>query len=118
MENALFYTFSTIAQTLGAAIASLGAFALYRLQTIGATLENLGVGVIQPCLHDDFATTLKPRLVLDVGDARRILGSQTQVEQVTAYEHKKTTFSAWRESSELSRNIVVLRVFTSVDHPQ
>ena len=32
MDNALYYTFSTIAQTLGGAIALLGAFVFYRLQ--------------------------------------------------------------------------------------
>ena len=52
MENALFYTFSTIAQTLAAAIALLGAFVLFRLQTIGATLQELSILVIQPYLPD------------------------------------------------------------------
>jgi hypothetical protein len=40
MENALFYTFSTIAQTLAAAIAFLGAFALYRFQSSRAILTE------------------------------------------------------------------------------
>jgi hypothetical protein len=58
VENALFYTFSTIAQTLAAAIAFLGAFALYRLQTIGVTLQDLSTSVIQPYLPDDKAAKL------------------------------------------------------------
>jgi len=58
MENALFYTFSTIAQTLAAAIALLGAFALYRIQTIGSSLHDLGVTAMQPYLPDDTARKL------------------------------------------------------------
>ena len=58
MENALFYTFSTIAQTLAAAIALLGAFALYRLQSIGASLRDLVVSVIQPYLPNHIAEKL------------------------------------------------------------
>jgi hypothetical protein len=40
VENALFYTFSTISQTLAGAIALLGAFVLYRLQTLNAGLQQ------------------------------------------------------------------------------
>lgn len=58
MENALFYTFSTIAQTLAAAIALLGAFVLYRLQTLNAELEDAGLSVIQPYLPNQEARRL------------------------------------------------------------
>lgn len=40
MINALFYTFSTIAQTLAAAIALLAAFLLYRLQLLFADIND------------------------------------------------------------------------------
>src|SRR5437763_1132352 len=40
METALYYTFSTIAQTLAAAIALLAAFLLYRLQTIAHAIDQ------------------------------------------------------------------------------
>jgi len=40
MENALYYTFSTIAQTLAGAIALLAAFALYRLQSLDNIIEE------------------------------------------------------------------------------
>jgi hypothetical protein len=59
MENALFYTFSTIAQTLAAAIALLGAFALYRLQTIRAVLDDLAGTAMQPYLPDETARKLQ-----------------------------------------------------------
>ena len=40
METALYYTFSTIAQALAAAVALLGAFTLYRLQLVSAALPE------------------------------------------------------------------------------
>ncbi len=40
MENALFYTFSTIPQILAGAIALLGAFILYRLQSLNTEVEE------------------------------------------------------------------------------
>ena len=48
METALFYTFSTIAQTLAASIAFLGAFALYRLQALDAVLAYTLSHVVRP----------------------------------------------------------------------
>jgi hypothetical protein len=50
MENALYYTFSTIAQALAAAMALLAAFTLYRLQSIDTqcvgAAENLRIANI------------------------------------------------------------------------
>lgn len=40
METTLYYTFSTIAQTLAGAIALLGAFILYRLQKLNSGLDD------------------------------------------------------------------------------
>lgn len=40
IANALFYTFSTISQTLAGAIALLGAFVLYRLQSLNLEIEE------------------------------------------------------------------------------
>ena len=40
MENALLYTFSTIAQALGGAFALLAAFVLYRFQSIGPMMTH------------------------------------------------------------------------------
>jgi hypothetical protein len=40
METTLYYTFSTIAQTLAGAIALLGAFILYRLQKLNNGLDD------------------------------------------------------------------------------
>lgn len=41
-ENALYYTLSTITQSLGGAIALLGAFVLLRYQMINSTLQSAG----------------------------------------------------------------------------
>ena len=40
MSNALYYTFSTIAQTLAGAMALLAAFLLYRLQVLNRAIEE------------------------------------------------------------------------------
>ena len=40
MDNALYYTVSTIAQALAAAAAILGAFVLYRVQLLGAEMQE------------------------------------------------------------------------------
>ena len=47
MESALYYTFSTIAQTLAAVITILGAFALYRLQAMNAEIAERSQTVAQ-----------------------------------------------------------------------
>lgn len=46
-DNAVYYTFSTISQTLGGAMALLGAFVLYKLQSIYAQIENEISGLLQ-----------------------------------------------------------------------
>ncbi len=50
MENALFYTFSTIPQVLAGAIALLAAFVLYRLQTINSQIEEKSSTMQQLCM--------------------------------------------------------------------
>jgi hypothetical protein len=50
MENALFYTFSTIPQVLAAAIALLAAFVLYRLQSTNSQIEEKSSTIQQGCL--------------------------------------------------------------------
>ena len=40
MDTALYYTFSTIAQTLAGGIALLGAFVLYRFQLLAGSIED------------------------------------------------------------------------------
>src|SRR5437764_493330 len=49
MTNALFYTFSTIAQTLAGAIALLGAFLLYRLQTLNSEVDSHSMTLRDTC---------------------------------------------------------------------
>ena len=45
MENSLYYTFSTIAQSLAALIGLLSAIALFRLQLIAAELKDRGKSI-------------------------------------------------------------------------
>ena len=56
--NALYYTFSTVAQTLGGAIALLGAFVFYRLQGLNSSISHI---VTQQILQHDFGQT-RPKL--------------------------------------------------------
>ena len=53
MENALYYTFSTIAQTLAGAIALLAAFVLYRLQILATALDK-HANLIRQQYYEDF----------------------------------------------------------------
>jgi hypothetical protein len=52
MDNALFYAFSTIAQSLAAAIGLLAVFILYRLQSLNSELESITSMALQPYLLD------------------------------------------------------------------
>jgi hypothetical protein len=49
MLNALFYTFSTIAQTLAGAIALLSAFLLYRLQSLNSEIDSHSMSLRKAC---------------------------------------------------------------------
>src|SRR5882762_7665944 len=52
MENTLYYTFSTIAQALAGAIALLGAFVLYRVQSIDRDLYEAADAVLMSWQDD------------------------------------------------------------------
>ncbi|MGQ0442738.1 MAG: hypothetical protein ACT4OH_04725 [Methylophilaceae bacterium] len=58
MENALFYTLSTIAQSLATAFALLGAFVLFRLQQLSASCDVAAAVVIKPYLPNSNARHL------------------------------------------------------------
>lgn len=57
MENALYYTFSTIAQSLAAIMGLLGAVALFRLQTVESELRERGSRILLSVNGADEATT-------------------------------------------------------------
>ena len=58
MDNALYYTLSTVAQALSTAFALLGAFVLYRLQQISMACSEAGTIVIRPYLPNQEARRL------------------------------------------------------------
>src|SRR5271155_5426894 len=65
MENALLYTFSTIAQALGGAFGFLSAFVLYRFQSLNRAMEKDAIplrGMLDeldgPGAHDRFEVVL------------------------------------------------------------
>lgn len=104
MENALFYTFSTIAQTLAASIALLGAFALYRLQTIGVALQELSTFIIQPYLPDDTASRLCGQEMY--AELNEYLGSVVPKNGLPLYAYQEAqhqTFARYLKSSKSIR---------------
>jgi hypothetical protein len=70
MDTTLYYTFSTISQTLAGAIGLLGAFVLFRLQSIDNELEDVSLTVLN-CYspspdRDAFATLRNNRRYTEV----------------------------------------------------
>ena len=65
MENTLYYTFSTIAQSLAGALALLGAFVLYRVQNIDRDLQD-SMNLIADSWYEDE----KFKLAFSQGDVR------------------------------------------------
>lgn len=53
MENTLYYTFSTIAQALAGAVALLGAFVLYKVQSIDRELHDAADSVFMSWQDDN-----------------------------------------------------------------
>jgi hypothetical protein len=69
-----------------------------------AVLVSAGGCLSQPAFQDPFTRPQidwKPSLVLDIGEAQRILGNQSHLEKVTAYldEETKAYQSAFRDDS-------------------
>jgi hypothetical protein len=75
VERTLYYTFSTISQTLAGAIALLGAFVLYRLQSLGNELEDLGITTMNA-----YRSPLRDELTP--------LHAEEEYEKIVAFTHK------------------------------
>jgi hypothetical protein len=85
MENALYYTLSTIAQSLAAAFALLGAFVLFRLQHLSSVCASTGKTVIRPYLPNETA-----RFLLANGDFEELskyLATQQVKEEPINHPH-------------------------------
>lgn len=96
MENALLYTFSTIAQTLGGLLALIGAFVLYRHQNLTSEIELLS-GIAR--------THVRPQ-ISEITEAY-IQGNHQQVLLLTKNTHQgepnAELRSAWVKFDVLSR---------------
>jgi len=71
MDNSLYYTFSTIAQSLAALIGLLSAIALFRLQAVAADLKDRGKAIgssfnSHPILQGDLASEHYPKFLKGV----------------------------------------------------
>ena len=93
MDSALFYTFSTIAQTLGTAFALLAAFVLYRLQQVTTVIESASRVFIIPYLPNEGARRLRAQGAYQEMHALLSSLEPTQVEFT-----KKHSFSAARSA--------------------
>ena len=94
MENTLFYTFSTIAQTLPAAIALLGALVLYRLQVLAQILERDLSKITQPYVLSEEAVAF-----VEAADYSKVLEYlartnpfQPNLIETVHYKARKTAF--------------------------
>ena len=54
MENQIYYTFSTIPQVLGAAIALLGVFCIYKIEQINSRLKGIGNAILIEFERSDY----------------------------------------------------------------
>ena len=82
MDNALYYTLSTVAQALSASFALLGAFVLLRLQQLAAAAASAGTLAIRPYLPNAEA-----RRLLALGKSAELLAylatqPETRLDQV------------------------------------
>lgn len=109
MDNALYYTFSTIAQALAAAVALLGAFVIVRLQQLSATLATSGQHVIRPLLPDKEARRLVDCALFDelaeyivgneaIRDVRRDAYYAAEHSFRRALASRRTIIRSWRRA--------------------
>ena len=75
MDNSLYYTFSTIAQSLAALIGLLSAIALFRLQSVGTELRDRGSKIgnsfgSHPILQDNLAREQYQKFLAGVQQAK------------------------------------------------
>lgn len=73
MESNLYYTFSTIAQTLAAAIALLAAFALYRLQGLAEILAATSLRIEEAFVGEDHGTYQSLRVAARYSELRALM---------------------------------------------
>ena len=113
VSNALFYTFSTIAQTLAGAIALLGAFVLYRLQSLRTQIDEDSerISSVYGSSGHDVATV----------DAVRSLHRQGKYREVLEFRSRApipgTVYQAEAEQMRLGLNLqrqkALLRTFVA-----
>ena len=103
--SALYYTFSTIAQCLAGAIALLGAFVLWRLETLHAEKSQRSEQILAPLsgsardedakaayARGDFASVLDISQVVITRPEPRVAYSRMRLKAITAHE---TSLMRW-----------------------
>jgi hypothetical protein len=94
LDTALYYTFSTIAQTLAAAMALLAGFALYRLQGLSKVLEDTSLTILEAYVGADHGRLNALRVGAQFADFRDNYRTMTPIHAVTAepYAARRRTF--------------------------
>lgn len=103
--SALYYTFSTIAQCLAGAIALLGAFVLYRLETLHAEKANRSEAILAPLggtdrredanaahARGDFASVLEISQVVITRPDPAIAYARRRLKAIGAHERSLMTW--------------------------
>jgi hypothetical protein len=103
MINTIFYTFSTIAQTLAGAIALLGAFVLYQLQSLRSEIERDSYEIVEKCRNTVDTQTGRGRTIdwYRAGEYRRI--AEIPIEHMAVPDYALTHIVAIQ--AQLSRNL-------------
>lgn len=107
VDTALYYTFSTIAQTLAAAIALLAAFALYRLQGLLNTIEITSLELANGFQGEDLLALLSTRLDGDFIEFERLMSEPpkyaTSIHAEPLVSRRRTFSAALRQASSIRR---------------
>jgi hypothetical protein len=94
VDTALYYTFSTISQTLAAAVALLAGFALYRLQGLSKVLEDTSLTILESYAGADHGRVNSLRVAADFAGFRKAMHDLPSVHLPTAepYASRRATF--------------------------
>lgn len=112
--TALYYTFSTIAQTLGAAIALLGAFVLFRLQSLNAEMEgssellwNMSGGEHFILIRNAHFSKQFGEVLRHTNDAAAFYGKHEEAMRIRALLH-----DSWENRNSLMRWFLLTLILT------
>jgi hypothetical protein len=113
MDTAIYYTFSTIAQTLAGGIALLGAFVLFRFQLFTGRMEDASLHLQRAFKNTDRQRVVEIRQARFDGDYDRVLALSklSNEEEKTEPDKERYATSQFRLERLLYRRRVLARYF-------